>query len=63
MNSYKLNGIAGHLTREAICRGLEIPSSQLYKVVKSIDYRTGIIILKDGRTFKLELKPYKDEIK
>jgi len=61
MNSYKLNGIAGHLTREAICRGLEIPSFQLYKVVKSIDYRTGIITLKDGRTFKLELKPYKDE--
>lgn len=62
MNSYKLNGMAGHLTRQAIIKGLNITSIELYKTVKSID-NNGIIILHDGRKFKLELKKYLDENK
>lgn len=55
MNNYILNGMAGHLTRQAIVKGLNIQWSELYKVVKSID-NNGIIETKDGRKFKLELK-------
>jgi predicted transcriptional regulator len=62
MNSYRLNGMAGHLTRQAIIKGLNITSTELYKTVKSID-NNGIIILHDGRKFKLELKKYLDENK
>ena len=62
MNSYRLNGMAGHLTRQAIIKGLNITPTELYKTVKSID-NNGIIILHDGRKFKLELKKYLDENK
>ena len=57
MNSYKLNGMAGHLTRQAIMKALDISPSQLYKTIKSID-NNGIILLHDGRKFKLELIQY-----
>jgi len=55
MNSWKLNGIAGHLTRQIIIESLNIVPTELYKTVKSID-NEGIITLNDGRKFKLELK-------
>lgn len=55
MNCYILNGMAGHLARQAIIKGLDIEWNQLYKTVKSID-NDGIITLHDGRKFKLELK-------
>lgn len=55
MNSYKLNGIAGHLTRQAICKGLQIHHTEIYKVIKDIG-RDGTIRTKDGRGFKLNLE-------
>lgn len=55
MNSYRLNGMAGHLTRQAIIKGLNLEWNMLYKTVKSID-NDGTILLHDGRKFKLELK-------
>lgn len=56
MNSYKLNGMAGHLTRQTIIKSLNItPPTELYKTVKNID-SNGVITLHDGRKFKLELK-------
>ena len=55
MNSWKLNGIAGHLTRQIIIESLNIVPTELYKTVKSIN-NNGIITLHDGRKFKLELK-------
>ena len=33
MNSYKLNGQAGHYYRKAICEGLNIPHTEIYKTV------------------------------
>ena len=54
MNSYKLNGIAGHLTRTAICKKLNISSTEIYKAVKSIS-SNGIIETRDGKKYKLEL--------
>ncbi len=54
MNSWKLNGQAGHLVREAITKGLNIPFIDLYKTVKNIDNK-GIIETKDGKKYKLEL--------
>ena len=55
MNSWKLNGISGQLTRQTIIKSLNIVPTEIYKTVKSID-NDGIIILHDGRKFKLELK-------
>ena len=55
MNSYKLNGIAGHLTRTVIVEGLGITPTEIYRVVKEVDIDKNII-LHDGRKFKLVLK-------
>lgn len=60
MNSWKLNGIAGHLTRSAICEKLGINFTQIYKTVKSIN-NDRIIETHDGKKYKLELKEIKDE--
>lgn len=54
MNSWKLNGIAGHTTRFAICKGLGIPHTDIYKTVKNIS-PGGIIETKDGKKYKLVL--------
>lgn len=55
MNSYKLNSIAGRMTRFTITKGLNIHFTEIYKVIKAID-NENIITLYDGRKFKLELK-------
>lgn len=55
MNAYKLNGIAGHVTRQAICKELNIHHTDLYKTVKNIDSK-GLVELKDGRKFQIVLK-------
>jgi len=54
MNSWKLNGIAGNLSRRAIIEGLGVPFTQIYKKVKSIDNH-GVITSDDGRQYKLQL--------
>jgi sugar-specific transcriptional regulator TrmB len=60
MNSWKLNGMAGHLTRQAIIRGLNIPCTQIYKVVKSVS-ADGLIETHEGKKYKLTLEEIKDE--
>lgn len=60
MNSWKLNGIAGHLTRTAICEKLNIRFTDIYKTVKSIN-NNQIIEIHDGKKYKLELKEIKNE--
>jgi len=55
MNSYKLNGIAGHTCRTAICESLKIRHFEIYKVVKNID-SNGVIETTDGTKFKLKLE-------
>jgi hypothetical protein len=55
MNSYKLNGIAGHTCRKAICESLKIRHFDIYKVVKNID-SNGVIETGDGAKFKLKLE-------
>ena len=60
MNSWKLNGIAGHLARTAINKGLAIHHTEIYKVVKSIDY-DGIIETHDGKKYKLTLEAIKND--
>jgi sugar-specific transcriptional regulator TrmB len=54
MNSWKLNGLAGHLTRRAIVKKLNIPFFEIYKTVKSID-NSGTIETKDGKKYELIL--------
>lgn len=55
MNAYKLNGFAGHQFRKAVCDGLNISHSEIYKVIESIS-NDGTIKLKSGNKYKLELK-------
>jgi len=55
INSYKLNGIAGHMTRQAICKGLNINFTDIYKIVKSVN-NDGIIETTDGKKYQLTLK-------
>lgn len=55
MNSWKLNGMAGHITRCAISQGLEIKHYDIYKTIKNISMN-GVIETKDGKKYKLELK-------
>jgi len=58
MNSYKLNGRAGHQYRSMICKHLGIKYTEIYKTIKEIE-DDGTIILHDGRKFKPELKEIK----
>lgn len=55
MNSWRLNGIAGHLTRQAIIKKLNINFNEIYKTVKSID-NNGVIETHEGKKYILELK-------
>jgi hypothetical protein len=65
MNSWKLNGIAGHLTRQAIINSLNITFSELYKTVKSIYSINNINIIEtqDGKKYTLILKEITDDIR
>jgi predicted transcriptional regulator len=60
MNSWKLNGMAGHLARQAIYRGLDIHHTEIYKVVKSVN-NDGVIETHEGKKYKLTLKEIKDD--
>lgn len=55
MNSWILNGMAGHLTRNAIIKGLNLEWNTLYKTIKSIN-NNGVIETKDGKKYELILK-------
>lgn len=57
MNSYKLNSIAGHTCKAAICKSLKIRHVDIYRVVKNID-SNGVIEINDGTKFKLKLEKY-----
>jgi len=53
MNSWKLNGRASSLTRQAICKCLNIKHSEIYKAVKEIN--GDIIVTQDGSKYCLTL--------
>lgn len=52
--------MAGHLTRSAICKGLDIHHTEIYKVVKSVS-NDGVIETHDGKKYKLILKEIEDD--
>lgn len=59
MNSYILNGVAGHYFRMTICKFLNIHWKDIYKTVKSIsstEQNPCIIKTKDGKKYELILK-------
>ena len=60
MNAYKLNGYAGHYFRKAICDGLRIPHSMIYKEVIDINEK-GHILTKNGKIYKLTLTEVIDD--
>ena len=55
MNSWKLNGMAGHVCRLAICKGLGIEHTRIYKEIKDIKIN-GTIVTKDNKKYELVLK-------
>jgi hypothetical protein len=61
MNAYKLNGIAGHMFRKAVCDELKIEFSDIYKTVKNLE-SDGTILLHNGRKFKLGLIEFESEL-
>lgn len=60
MNSWRLNGMAGHLARTAINKGLAIHHTEIYKIVKSISI-DGTIETHDGKKYKLTLEEIKND--
>lgn len=60
MNSWRLNGMAGSLARQAIYRGLDIHHADIYKVVKSVN-ADGTIVTHEGKKYKLTLTEIKDD--
>ena len=60
MNSYRFNGMAGNLARQAIVKGLKISWYHIYKIIRSIDNQ-GIIETHDGKKYVLELKEVTNE--
>lgn len=59
MNSWKLNGIAGHLTRQAIIEKLNIPFTEIYKTVKSIN-SDNTLETHNGKKYKIVLQEIED---
>ncbi len=59
MNSYKLNGKAGHAFRLAIISYFNIHPSVLYRSVKDIN--NNMIIMSDNKVYELTLKEIKYE--
>ena len=59
MNSWKLNGMAGHLARQAINEGLNIHHTEIYKIVKSVS-NDGTIETHEGKRYKLVLEEITD---
>ncbi len=55
MNSYKLNGMAGHTFRSAVCKFFSIPHTDIYKKIKDIS-SDGIITTDDNKKYKVILK-------
>ena len=58
MNAWKLNSMVGHVCRLAICKGLGIEHTRIYKEIKDIKVN-GTIITKDGKEYELVLKEKK----
>ena len=58
MNAWKLNGIVRHVCRQAICKGLGLHHTNIYKEIKNIKV-DGTIITKDGKEYELVLKEKK----
>ena len=57
MNSWKMNSIANYALRRSISQSLNIPITDVYKVVKDINYNNSDIIeLHNGKKYKLVLK-------
>ena len=60
MNAWKLHGKAGYQFTLAVCRGLKIPVSDIYKALVDVEY-DGTIIAKNGKKYILELKEIEKE--
>ena len=62
MNSYKLNGMAGHYFRMTISKFLNIHWTDIYKTIasiKSTEEKPCIIETKKGKKYELILKEIK----
>lgn len=55
MNAYRFNSVAQYHLRKCISKELQIDYSDVYRVVKDIDYE-GLITTKDGKKYKLGLR-------
>jgi exopolysaccharide biosynthesis protein len=59
MNSYKLNGMAGHYFRMTVSKFLGIHWNDIYKtvdIIESTQQKPCVITTKDGKKYELILK-------
>lgn len=59
MNSWKLNGISGHMFRQAIINYFKLEPSSIYRAIKDIDNVNNTVTMYDGKKYKLTLKEIK----
>jgi len=63
MNSYKLNGMAGHYFRQTVCKHLKISHTEIYKTLEKIfldNVGNVIIETKDGKKYRLTLTEHEN---
>lgn len=52
MNSWELNSKSSYLVRKAISKFFNIPFTDVYKIVKTVEF-PDTIVTKDGKSFTL----------
>lgn len=60
MNSWKLNSISNYLVRKAISKFFNVPITDVYKTIKSLE-NSEILITRDGKKYELTLKEIENE--
>jgi hypothetical protein len=59
MNSWRVNGISGHMFRQAIINYFKLEPSSIYRAIKDVDCVNSIVTMYDDRKYKLTLEEIK----
>jgi hypothetical protein len=63
MNSWKVNGISGHMFRQAIINYFKLEPSSIYRAIKDVDSVNSIVTMYDGKKYKITLEEIKTKQK
>jgi hypothetical protein len=59
MNSWRVNGISGHMFRQAVINYFKLEPSSIYRAIKDVDCINSIVTMYDDRKYKLTLEEIK----